>query len=265
MKYIIIFIATNLLLICNIYAKSEPESSRSRSLGNCGVSTSDYWAIINNEAGMVWNNSSSIGIITENRFLLKELNNYTLAVTLPLKKSAFGASLNYFGFDLYNEKSIQLSYAMKLSKNFSVGVGLEYLHFSQAELYQSLQYINFSMGVMMHITNKLTLASHIYNPLMLNNDVIPTLFRLGGTYQFSPQFTSFFELERNTSTKTLYKAGLEYSPITILRCRLGIISHPSTVCFGLGINLKQLDLDISSQMHPILGLSQQISLLIPLK
>ncbi len=261
-------IFTCLLIYLNICCANSPDgiiSSKSRSLANCGVMNTDYWSVIDNEAGMVWNNSGSIGMMAENKFLLQELGNYSIAATLPFRNNAFGISMNYFGFDLYSEKQVKLAYSMKLGKKLSAGIGLNYLHFSQAEEYQNLKFINFSAGIQMHITEKITLASHIYNPLLMDNDYTPTVFRLGGAFRFSKQFTAFLEIEKNTNSPAIYKSGLEYLPAKYLSCRIGIISKPAIVCFGAGLKLKYFDLDVSSQLHPVLGFSQQISFLIPFK
>ena len=61
-----------------------------------------------------------------NRYFLKELSQKNLGLALPALKGVFSLAVNNFGYHLYNQTKADLGYAMKLGKNVSAGVKINW-------------------------------------------------------------------------------------------------------------------------------------------
>ena len=95
----------------------------------CGIDAVHY-----NVAGTAY---SSTGVMASyhNRYFLKELSQKNLGLALPALKGVFSLAVNNFGYHLYNQTKADLGYAMKLGKNVSAGVKINWhnLHISESE------------------------------------------------------------------------------------------------------------------------------------
>ena len=70
--------------------------SRSNSLANASVCLTDVYSYHNNPANLSYIKDVSIGISYENRFLLKELQNQSWAIAIPLKLGVLSLGGKHF-------------------------------------------------------------------------------------------------------------------------------------------------------------------------
>ena len=124
MRSFFIFIL-QLLFIQNSIAQSL--DAKTNSLGSCGLTQTNVWSNLENQAGLANINKFVFGIGSKKQFLLNELNNHTIACAIPIYGGVIGINLNYFGFELYNETKIGLAFGKKLSPSFNIGIQLDYL------------------------------------------------------------------------------------------------------------------------------------------
>ena len=101
--------------------------ARSNATGSCSVSLSDFWSIQNNPAGMADYRFFSAGLSYENRFFMKELSLYDLALMMPVKIGTIGLSYSRFGFENFNENKLGLAFARAFSPYFKMGLKIDYL------------------------------------------------------------------------------------------------------------------------------------------
>ena len=102
--------------------------------------------------------NASAGVYGERRFLLNELSLYQLAIAVPTKSGNFGIKAGYFGFSDYNESQMGLAYARKLGSKVDIGVQFNY-NGIQISGYGNSSAINFEIGTVLHLTDKLTCRS----------------------------------------------------------------------------------------------------------
>ena len=101
-------------------------SANTSGIGDCYTTQSNLWSITGNISGLSKLEKTSIGISLRNRFGLKELNIKTAALSLPTRSGVFGISIQQYGYNLYNENKIGLSFSKSLSNTFNSGIKLNY-------------------------------------------------------------------------------------------------------------------------------------------
>lgn len=230
----------------NSFAIGDIKSSGARQVGMGlnSIGLINVYSAYNNQAVGAYLDQPSFGIYYSPVFLGQSINNVSGIIAIPVKKAGtFGLSLNYYGYGLFNEKKVGLSYAIKLAKYLSVGIQLDYLN-TKINGYGSKNYFTFEMGIFSRPIEELTIAFHIYNPLKIyvdraTGEKIPTLFRLGLTYEALKKFFISVQIDKDLTNKVVFRTGVEYTLKNLISFRAGVATEPVTGTFGLGIILRQ--------------------------
>ena len=242
-----------------------PLGARSSALGNASVSLSDVWSVQNNQAGLGWIKERSAGVSYHNQFMMKELSTKAFGFAMPVKQGTFGLYVSNFGYSLYSQSKAGFAFGKTFGEKMSAGVMMDYLQTKIPEYGKKGSFVA-EAGIQAKSLKNLTIGFHIFNPTRTkiadyNSERIPTILRLGFDYKFSEKVFVACETEKDIDKKAMAKAGLEYCPTKELYLRAGISTNPSLSCFGIGLNLKQFKLDISSSYHAVLGFSPQVGLI----
>lgn len=256
-----------LFLTVNLLAGNDKNTlgGRSSGMGNASVTFSDGFSVFANQAGLARLETLDGGLYAENRFMLKDLGMYALAVGIPTKSSGtFGVGVSHFGNDAYNEQQVSLGYGRLLFKKLSIGAALEFRNYSVAEQ-GSKPIFTFGVGFLYNLNAKLAIGAHIYNPINWkltdsDEDVAASIIKLGASFVPSDRITIVAEAEKNIDKAMQFKAGLEYKLISKLYLRAGFGTQPSATSFGIGLNLSSIKIDVASSFHPTLGYSPSVSI-----
>lgn len=249
----------------SIFASNDPLTggARSLSLGTSSLTLSDPYSILNNQAAMAFQKEISFSLYAEQRFLQNELSYYAGGFSLPTKSGVFGLAVNYSGFDLYNEKKIGLAYARLFSEKVSGGIQIDYLSTAISE-YGTASAFTFEAGLLVKISDQLSTAAHVFNPVAIKSgfeeEKIPTLFRLGLSYEAGKKVLIITEAEKDIDHPARVKAGVEYRIIEVLHLRGGVATNPAQYSLGIGINIKDLKIDLASAYHQVLGVTPALSI-----
>ena len=240
--------------------------ARSAAMGGYNVTLSDVWSTNNNQAGLGFVEDLSGGIYYENRFLLKETSYKAGAFVMPVKSGAFGMSVTSFGFELYNETKAGLSYGQRFGDKFSVGVQMNYLNTKLTQEYGSKTSITGAIGLIAKLSEELSLGVHVYNPTRAklaeyDDERVPTIMKLGLDYRFSEKVMFAVSTEKDVNYVAVVNAGLEYHITELLYLRGGISTNPTQYAFGVGMQLKDFKVDLSSSFHQTLGMTPGISII----
>lgn len=253
---------------CMAMAGSFPYSigGRSPGMGGFSVSLMDVWAAENNVAALAFVKKPVFGAYLENRFLLEELSYKAFAGSLPISKGSFGMSAGQYGYQLFNDNKVGLSYSRLLSENISMGVQLNYFYTKIAEGYGSKSALSGNIGIIAKITDQLHLGTYIVNPTKVKlsdyqDERHPTILKMGFSYTFSKKLIVGAEVDKNMEKSSTLRSGIEYHPIDILYLRAGISTAPTVSTFGLGLKFHNFQFDFASSFHSVLGFSPHISLL----
>ncbi|MEL7123493.1 MAG: hypothetical protein AAFO07_28870 [Bacteroidota bacterium] len=237
--------------------------ARSIALGNASIGLKGADALLNNPAGLATITSFHAIVAAEQRFANQDLQSIAAGAAISTSSGVIGLSLNYFGFDLYNEQRIGLSYSRSLLQNFSIGAQLV-LHNTQIEEYGSKLVPTFEIGLMMEIIPELTVGAYVFNPMRieLNEDeLLPTAIRLGFAYAPSDKSLFVAEVSKDIEYPVEVKAGIEYKVVDQLMLRTGISTAPEKWSFGLGYLIENagLRIDVSASHHQFLGFTPGFS------
>lgn len=229
----------------------------------------DPLSFTGNQAALAQSKNAGVGVFGERRFMLNETSAYTLATSLPTRLGNFGIQLNYAGFKNFNENKIGLAYARKLGKLVDVGVQFNYYSY-RIPAYGNASTINFEIGAMLHLTDKLNAGVHVYNPVggKLGKDSeekLASAYKIGLGYDASEKFFVSVEIIKEEDNPVNVIAGLQYQFAKQFFAKAGFISESSTAYAGAGVAWKNLRLDISSSYHPQLGFSPGILLIMNFK
>ena len=242
-----------------------PIGARATGMGNTGLTLSDVWSTHYNQAGLANVRLISAGISYESRFLQSDLGISSFAFALPIKSGTFGLNYTGFGGSLYNQSKVGLSYAMKFSPDISGGISINYHNTRLGGVYGGSNAFTFEAGVLAKVTKNLQIGCHIFNPTQskLNDyqdEIIPTVVRLGLRYDFSEKVVTQIEVEKDIDFSPVYKAGIEYHPSDVLYIRTGISTNPSLPSIGIGLKFDQFNIDVASTFHPVLGVTPAFGL-----
>jgi hypothetical protein len=234
----------------------------SNSLGGCGLTQTNVWSNLSNQAGLAEITQLSVGVGTENSFGIKELSTHVAIFALPVSGGVFGLNVAYTGFELYNETKIGLAFGKKLSKSFNVGIQADYLGIYADGSTNNKNSFTFEIGAQKRLMRDLTLGTHIFNPIAVKlneTEVIPSIFKLGLRYDANSKVSIFTETELENGENGILKAGLEYKIIEQLQLRTGFSTNPAKNTFGIGYTLDNIQFDIAINRHQLLGYSPQFS------
>lgn len=229
----------------------------------------DPLSFTGNQAALVQAKSAGIGIFGERRFLLAETSVYTLGASLPTRLGNFGIQVNYAGFKNFNDNKIGLAYARKLGKLVDVGVQFNYYGY-RIPSYGTASTINFEIGAMLHLTDKLNAGLHVYNPVggklgKVREEKLASAYKFGLGYDASDKFFISTEIIKEEEKAINVIAGLQYQIAKQFFAKAGFISESTTAYAGAGVAWKNIRLDISSSYHPQLGFSPGLLLIMHFK
>jgi hypothetical protein len=262
-----IFIALLLPSIVLASNENDPAGARAAGMGNAALGFKDIWSFYQNQAGLAHLDAFTAGVFYENRFLVKGMSYQGFAAANPLGENGV-VSVGYsgFGFSVYKEDKVGAAYSMRLAKNLTAGVGINY-HSTRitAENYGSTGLVTAELGVQMQVSKNVMVSSHIFNPFRaqlndFNDERLPTILRLGASYQISDDLLAALEVEKDIDQKPSLRGGIEYQPVDILYIRLGSSTLPNQFSFGLGVAFKQFRFDLAGSYHSQLGYTPQVSL-----
>jgi hypothetical protein len=208
--------------------------------------------------------SASAGVYGERRFMLDELSLYQLAIAVPTNSGNFGVKAGYFGFSDYNESQMGLAYARKLGSKVDIGVQFNY-NGIQVGGYGNSSAINFEIGTIFHLTDKLHAGVHAYNPVggkygKNSEEKLASVYTVGLGYEASDKFFISTEIEKEENQTVNVNAGIQYKFLPQFMARAGIATNTSNVYAGVGLFLKIFRLDVVASYHPQLGITPGLML-----
>lgn len=243
----------------------QPVSALYPGLGSYSTQQNDVFSYLNNQASLAEMKHVAVGIYGESRFLLAASSLYTSAVAIPTKNGNFAMSIIYTGFKNFSESEIGLAYARKLGNKVDIGVQFNYYQY-RVPLYAGGTAVNFEIGAIVHLTDKLNVGMHVYNPVGgdfgKTDEKLTATYSVGVGYDMSENFFVSTEIIKEENFPVSINAGLQYHFMRQFFVRAGVATATSTWYAGVGISWSKLRLDITGSYHPQLGLSPGLLLIV---
>lgn len=257
-KYFLLFI---LLIPIKLLGSNEnrPAGARSDGIGKASVAIIDTWASFHNQASLALLKKKSFGAYYENRFQSKELSTKAFCFNFPSKLGTFSLNYTQFGFNLYKESKIGISYARALGQHFWAGLQFDQIKKELNAEYGSQTKYTFELGLLAEIFPDFFLGFHLFNPTQEEfttweySDEIPTIGRFGFSWKFSNGAILSSEILKDLDNDIQIKGGIEYPVNKQFFIRAGAYNHPNSISLGLGFNFSLIKTNIAFSRHPVLG------------
>jgi len=237
-------------------------------LGAYSINHVDAYSFTSNQAALAQIKNTAAGVYGEKRFLLSSTNQYSAVVVLPTDKGNFGLQADYFGFKNFNESQIGIAYARSLGSKFDVGIKFNYYSF-RIPAYGNSSAINFEIGAITHVSEKLHIGIHAYNPVGGNlskteDEKLSSVYRFGIGYDASEKFLVSTEIIKEEDQPINVNVGLQYNFLKEFFIRAGTSTETSNSYAGAGIAWKTFRLDLTAGYHPQLGFTPGLMVIVNL-
>jgi hypothetical protein len=235
-------------------------------LGAYSTKQIDAFSFTSNQAALAQVKTGGIGVFGERRFLLAQNSNYGIAATFATKnKGNFGVQVNYTGFANFNEQKAGIAYARSLGSKIDVGVQFNYYGY-KIPAYNNGSTINFEIGAIAHVSEKLNVGVHVYNPVggklyKITDEKLAAAYKFGVGYDASDNFFVSTEIVKEENQPLNVIGGVQYHFKKQFFVRAGFRSDNNTGYAGAGFLYKNLRIDVASSFHPQLGISPGLLLI----
>jgi hypothetical protein len=236
-------------------------------VANSSVADISRWSSFVNPASLVSYENLSFGFQYENRYFIDELSTKSISIAYPTKFVDIGFSGSYFGYSAYNEIMIGLGFARNFSDKFNLGVQFNYQTAYFLELNQYYGALFPQIGLTVNLSPTFTLGFSTFNPFQTQIDTemssvqLASVFSIGCTYNFSNDLLMRFQLDKELSSTYRFAGGLEYTILELFVFKAGAYDNQYLVpCIGFEISLPKMNLNINTELHPLLGLINSCSL-----
>ncbi len=228
----------------------------------------DAFSFTGNQASLAGITNGNAGIYSEKRFLLRELQALSAAISFPCWQGGAGVALDYTGFTNYNESHAGVAYGRSLGANIDIGIQFNYQHINLAG-YGSAAATNFEIGTIVHLTDKFHTGCHIYNPVggkfgKNSEEKLPSLYSFGLGYEASEKLFVGSEIIKEESQPVAINVSLQYAFVKQFFIRCGLSSAVGNCFAGAGIYWKNIRLDIAASWHQQAGMTPSLLLIFKL-
>ncbi len=238
-----------------------PNRSKQQWIGNATVALADRNSVFNNPAGLGFLKENFVSTSYHARYTIAGLQTLSLSGNYNMKFANIGLGIERFGDKLYNEQKLGLAIGKSMNR---VALGLKVSYFQAAiENFASKNTLLTEFGVMTKLSSKLQMGFHAYNitgAKLFASQHIPTVLRLGLSFNPSKQILLVTEAEKDIELPMLIKAGLEYQIVKHFYLRTGLTSKLNNAHFGFGFQSKQFIFDYALSSHSALGFSNHLSI-----
>jgi hypothetical protein len=236
-------------------------------MANSDVALSDdVFSLFNNPAGLAQISWRELGLYySPAPFGLNELANGYIAYTEPLGFGSAGIGAMTYGFDLYRESRLLLSFSTLYLNKFFAGVSFNY-HIVSIQGYGNKSVFYLNAGCLGYLTDELRIGFYIQNinqaSFTPHENQIPFVLNAGLSYNIYEILSLNFDVEKDIRYNVSVKSGINYDLIDNLSLRLGFANEPSEFSCGIGIHFSYFNFDYSVFTHPDLGLTHQAGIII---
>ena len=246
----------------------QPIAARYTGLGAYSKNHVDAFSFSANQAALAQIKNSSAGVYGEKRFLLSSTNLYSAVAVLSTIQGNFGLQADYFGYKNYNESQVGLAYARSLGSTVDLGVKFNYYSF-RIPAYGNASAINFELGAIAHLSEKLHMGIHAYNPVggklsKTQDEKLSSIYKFGMGYEASEKFLVSAEIIKEEDLPVNVDVGIQYNFMKQFFVRAGTSTETTNSYLGAGISWKNFRLDIAGGYHPQLGFTPGLLLIVNL-
>ncbi|WP_132055873.1 hypothetical protein [Pseudocnuella soli] len=197
--------------------------------------------------------------------MLPGVRSGALSVAVPAGNTYFGAVVQHYGAASFYHTAIQFSSAQSLGKKAAVGASFHYRSVAAAG-YGAIGMWGAGIGGLYQVSEQLQAGAYLFVPAAVTTkkpvERLAGYYHVGLGWDLSPQVfvsTSFMQTE---SFKPDVHASISYKPVPAISARLGLQSANRELIVGAGFLHKKMQLHLFTGLHPRLGFSPGLQLLL---
>ncbi|MBI5474131.1 MAG: hypothetical protein HY961_17485, partial [Ignavibacteriae bacterium] len=175
----------------------------------------------------------------------------------------FALSASRFGFELYRESQLSLSFAEAVTPSVFGGVTVNYYSLS-IQNYGAAASFGIDLGMLIDITDEIQwgFAAVNINAATIGEakEKLPQIYRTGVAYSPARYGTILLSIEKDIRYAATLHLGVEYELMEMIALRAGSSTDPDVINGGVGIRYAFARLDYALSSHAVLGVTHQFSL-----
>jgi hypothetical protein len=224
----------------------------------------DAFSISANPAAVVQLSEFTAGVLTERKFLLGELNQYTIVGVTPTKLGGFGFQLNYFGYAGYRDLETSIIYGKKLG-TVDLGIGFHY-RMINVPGYGNYAKLFPAIGTIWHFSEKVHAGISAYHPLSVFDrdnlsERLAYSYSTGLGYEVSNLVFVGFAIRKEEERRAEFCSGIQYQFAKQFFAQMGISTPGTQARMGAGWRWQSLRVDVTASWHMRLGVSPGFSVI----
>lgn len=261
--------AAILFLFCSTVSNAAfehlPHGGRSAAMGNALVALAgNEWSAFVNPALLRTCDERMISLsYAPQPFQLSELARAAASFIEPTSLGTFSLSASRFGFELYKETRLALSYATDLADIVGGGVTLNYYSLG-IQNYGSASSFGIDVGLTVAISDELGWGFSAFNinaaAIGAAKEKLPQLFSTGVAFEPVRNAVIAASIVKDIRYAAELHLGVEYTFIDALALRAGTTNDPNTLNAGVGISYAFARFDYAFSSHSELGVTHQFSI-----
>jgi hypothetical protein len=236
-----------------------------KSVGMANLSnpvTADAWQMFYNPSllSRIHGFAASVFFVPQ-QFGLQELRTNAFAVALPTSLGTIAASMERFGFDLYEETGVAISLGKEIEAGFSAGTTLHYVS-TDIHRYGSFSAASCDIGIAYELSKSLMGSASVRRLISTTSygHENPPILTFGFAFSFFEQSIVGLEIEKEGGFPADLRAGLEYRILEQLSVRVGTANNPSKFSAGFSLHHNRLQFGFAAYSHLELGWTHQVEL-----
>jgi hypothetical protein len=256
-----------LCLLPGLFVSGQVPAVGAESVSLAGVSAvlENTWSVVNNPAGLGRPERPAIAMGTEEKFMMKELGQYSLAAAIPVKAGGFGLSAIFSGYSLSLNQELRLGYGRFFGRHLLAGTSLVYGFRKAGYEGSPVHTLSFSIGTIVILNDKVVMGFSTYNPIQYyyrnrQYSSLPSAYKIGFLYRYNASLKIHGEIDKELDLPVAVKAGAEYAFGEMFMLRAGMGGLPVSYSFGAAARHRHLLFEVAASSHQYLGFSPCINI-----
>ena len=260
--FIIFFLITNITLLFSV---NDNKSADAPSLGYGGASVASNHSFsgYNNQALLTMLESTTVATSYFQNFSVYDVR---VMAGVPLTFGTLGFNVSRLGTHNYAEYKFGAAYARNFGDKFGAALQADLLSVLPSPVEKTAYLFTAELGLWYKPIEDLTIGFHVYNfinakyKMLYFRERVPVNVKLGLNYSILNNFLVTAEVENSSIYGTAVRGGLEYKLLNQVVFRAGGGSNPVLASIGVGVILKNINIDIAGQAVRYIGKTGAISL-----
>ena len=204
-----------------------------------------------------------VGLQVERKFMLAELDQYSICGGVPIKLGALGIELHHIGYEEFHRQEVALAFARSLGK-IDLGIQFNYEQ-SIARGYDPFNSVCSELSSTWHISEKL--HSGFDARISFPNNKLPDQrstsisYAFGLGYEISSFVLVGFSVSADDDQTASVSPGIQYRFADQFFVSISISSQPTEIYFAGGWKWNSLRIEASTSYHFQLGFTPGLLLL----